>query len=106
MAKSPLGRMLEKVSATFCLLVSVTVFAVLVLPAITVPKLKLLAERVAGAAPVPESEAVCGLVVAPSTTLRVPDADPTAVGVNATRMVQLARPANDPPLDGQVPPVR
>jgi len=89
-AKSPLGTMLENVSATFSLLVSVTVFVVLVLPTARAPKLKLLTESVTGAAPFPVSEVVCGLVLALSATLRVPASDPTAVGVNERRIVQLA----------------
>jgi hypothetical protein len=105
-AKSPLGAMLEKESATFSLLVSVIVLALLVLPTATVAKLIELTESVAGAVPVPVSEMVCGLVVALSTTLRVPDSDPTALGVNARRIVQLALPAKFPPLEGHVPPVR
>jgi hypothetical protein len=103
-AKSPAGAMLENANATFWWLVSVTDFAALVLPTSTVPKLKLLTESVTGAVPVPVSAVICGLLLALSATLRVPDADPTDVGVNAMRMVQLAPPAKVP-LEGHVPPV-
>ncbi len=43
----------------------------------------------AGAAPVPESETVCGEPVALSATLRVAVREPVAVGVKITDMVQL-----------------
>ena len=105
-AKSPLVTMLENARAMSSWLVSVTDLAALVLPATAVPKYKLLTERVTGMVPVPVSVVVCGLLLALSATVRVPGSDPILVGVNATRIVQLAPAANLPPLEGQVPPVR
>ena len=40
--------------------------------------------------PEPDTATVCGLLLASSATLRVPDRLPTAVGVKVTLMVQLA----------------
>jgi len=56
--KSALAVMLEKVRFVFSWFVSVTVLAALVLPTATVPKPKLLAERVTGVIPVPVRAAV------------------------------------------------
>ena len=53
-------------------------------------KLKLAAESVTGALPVPLRPTVCGLFKASSVTVSVPVADPTAVGENVTPIVQLA----------------
>jgi hypothetical protein len=62
--------------------------AALVLPTAAVPKARVLAERVTGALPVPVRLTVC--VPALSVIVRVPEADPTAVGINEARMVQEA----------------
>ena len=53
-ANGPLAVTVRLLSATACLLVSVTVLAVLVLPATVVLKLRLVTERVTGALPVPD----------------------------------------------------
>ena len=53
-ANGPLAVMLLVLSATARLLVNVTVLAALVLPATVVLKLRLLADRVTGATPVPD----------------------------------------------------
>ncbi len=53
-ANGPLAVMLLMLSATARLLVNVTVLAALVLPATVVLKLRLLADRVTGAMPVPD----------------------------------------------------
>jgi hypothetical protein len=63
-AKSPAVATPVNVSAVFSLLVRVTNFAALVLPATTAPNTKLLAERVTGRTPVPLRLTVCGLVSA------------------------------------------
>jgi len=52
-ANGPLAVMPPKFSATFRRFVTVTVLAELVLPTATVPKLKLVADRLTGALPVP-----------------------------------------------------
>jgi hypothetical protein len=103
-AKSPLGVMLENTRAAFWWLVSVTDFAVLVLPTTTVPKLKLLAERVTGATPVPVSAVVCGLLLASSLTVSVAVALPNAEGVNVTPILQLFPAPSVLGLRGQFPP--
>jgi hypothetical protein len=77
-------------SATPKRFVSVTVFAELVVPRVTVPKLNELVEKVTGALPVPERLTVCGLLGASSENVRVPVAEPTAVGENVTPTVQFA----------------
>jgi hypothetical protein len=56
--KSPLARMLEKLRLVFSWFVSVTDLAALVLPTATVPKPKLVGERVTGVIPVPVRAAV------------------------------------------------
>ena len=87
-AKPALATMLEKFRATLPRFVRVTVLAALVLPTATVPKFKLLEENVTGALPVPVRLTVC--VPALSVIVRVPEAEPIAVGVNETEMVQEA----------------
>jgi hypothetical protein len=78
----------------------------LVLPSATVPKFKVLDERVTGAMPVPVRVVVCGLLLALSTMVNVPVSGATVVGANDKTMVQFAPPANVLGLAGQVPPVR
>jgi hypothetical protein len=69
-AKSPVVAMVVNVRAVFSLLVRVTNLAALVLPSRTVPKGKVLAERVTGATPAPVRLTVCGLVGALSNGQR------------------------------------
>ena len=88
-AKGPLVPILEKVRELLCRFVSVTVFAELVAPMVTVPKLRLLADRVTGALPVPLRLTVWGLFRALSVNVSVPVAAPVAVGVNVTPTIQL-----------------
>jgi hypothetical protein len=76
--------------------VSVTVFAAVVVPTVTEPKLKLAGESFA-VVPVPLSETVCGLPDALSVTLRVALRVPLAVGLKVTLIVQLALTANELP---------
>jgi len=62
------------------------------------PKLKLVgAKLMPGATPVPDKVTVCGLPLALSVTVIVPDWLPVAVGVNVTLMVQFAPAATDVP---------
>jgi hypothetical protein len=80
--------MLVNVSTVLRRLVTVTVFAALVLPSARVPKLKLVAEKVTGALPLPDTETVC--VPTLSVIVRTPEAEPTAVGEKTTEMVHDA----------------
>ena len=90
MAKGALAEMPPKLRATFWLLVRVTVLDLLVLPTTVLLKLRLVAESVTGALPVPVRETVCGLSRASSVKVRVPVVAPSAVGENSTPTVQLA----------------
>jgi hypothetical protein len=74
--------------------VSVTVFAPLVTPMATVPKLKLVGESFA-VVPVPLSETFCGLPAALSVKLRAAVRVPLAVGLKVTLIVQLAPAASE-----------
>jgi hypothetical protein len=85
-AKPALVTMLEKLRATFTRLVSVTVLTALVPPTATVPKFKLLEERVTGALPVPVRVTIC--VPALPAIVRLPEAAPTAMGEKVTETVQ------------------
>lgn len=81
-----------KVSATLSLLVTVTVFAGLVLPNASVPKLKLVAEKLSGALPLPVKLTIC--VPALSVIVRTPEVAPITVGANTTLMVHDAEGAS------------
>jgi hypothetical protein len=81
-AKPVLVAMLEKLSDTFSWFVSATALAGLVLPTFTMPKFKVLVERVTCGVPLPISLTVC--VPALSVIVRAPDAGPTTVGENET----------------------
>jgi hypothetical protein len=82
------------VNAAVPTLVRVTVFAALVVPTVTVPKLKLVGDSSA-VVPIPLSGTSCGLPdalsVTPKEALRVP----VAVGLKVTLKVQLAPAAKD-----------
>jgi hypothetical protein len=75
-------------SAVLSLLVTVTVFATLVLPTASEPKLRLLEENVTGALPLPVTAMVC--VPALSVIVRTSEAEPTTVGEKMTAMVHDA----------------
>src|SRR5467141_4303622 len=79
--------------AVFSRLVTVTVRVELV-PSATVPKLKLVGEKVTGALPLPERVTVC--VPALSVIVTLPEAAPTTVGANDTWMVHDAAGAIGP----------
>ena len=86
--------MLEMVTGTDPLLVSVTVLAGLLVPTTLVPKLRLVVDMLSvGVTPEPVSETNCGLLEAVSVMVSVPVREPLAVGVNVTLMVQLEFPA-------------
>src|SRR5271166_1163247 len=65
----------------------------LVLPTVTVPKFKVLAEKVTGALPLPVRVTIWGLLRASSLNVSVPVAAPAAAGENVTPTVQPAPPA-------------
>jgi hypothetical protein len=89
----------EIVTAVGCLLVTVTVFATLVVVTAWLPNAKVLGLTVTGTTPLPVSETVCGLLLALSAIVKVPVRLPVAVGVSVTLTVQLA------PADTEVPHV-
>jgi len=96
-----------KFSAIDWLFVSVTLFAVLVVFTVTLPKSTVLADSVTGATPVPESAENCGLLVAVSITVICPPAvAPSVVGLKSIPIMQFAPPASvpvtTPPEIGQV----
>ena len=93
-AKPALATILVKLRASFPRFATVTVLAALVEPAATLPKLRVLDEKVTGAFPVPVSPTVC--VPASSEMVRMPEAEPRAVGVNETRIVHDPAGATDP----------
>ena len=73
------------------LFVTVTVFAALVEPTVSLPKLRLVGETVTGAVPVPESVTVCGLPLALSPMLSdAAGAAPVVTGLKVSMTVQLA----------------
>jgi hypothetical protein len=84
------------VSVVVPTLVSVTVFAALIVPMATVPKLKLLGESFA-VVPIPLSGTCCGLPLALSVMLNAAVRVPVAVGLKVTLVVQLAPAANELP---------
>jgi hypothetical protein len=71
--------------------------AAVVLPIATVPKLRLVAERVIGALPVPVRLTVCGLVKALSVNVSAPLSAPIIDGVNVTPTVQVPPAATPEP---------
>jgi hypothetical protein len=86
-ANGALVATLLMVSAAFRRFVRVTVSVELVIST-TLPKFKLVGEKVTGALPLPESVTVC--VPALSVIVMLPEAVPTMVGVNDTWMVHDA----------------
>ena len=84
------------VSVVVPTLVSVTVFAALIIPMATVPKLKLVGESFA-VVPTPLSVTFCGLPAALSVMLNAAVRVPDAVGLNLTLILQLAPAANEVP---------
>jgi hypothetical protein len=78
----------EIVTAALVLLVSVTLFAVLVVPKAWFPKLREAAESVNWATPVPVRLTFCGLLPAVSVRMRVAVSAPRTEGVYVTLTVQ------------------
>lgn len=71
-------------------MVNVTVLALLVVLTTWLPKsIVPLGENVTGCTPRPDKFAVCGLLLASSEIARVPESNPSAVGVKVTLITQL-----------------
>jgi hypothetical protein len=87
----------EKLRLVDSLLVSVVVFEALVCPTVSLPNARLVALRVNGKSPVPESATVCGESGALSLTASDPVSDPAIEGVNVTLTVQDAPALMDDP---------
>lgn len=85
------------VSATFCRFVNVVFIGLLEVPTATVPKFNEVGLKVTGLTPVPVTEIVCGLLLAVSEMVTVPDCFPATVGVKVTVMLQVAPAAMDVP---------
>src|SRR5579863_7919188 len=85
--------MLVMLSVAVPELVSVTLFAKLVVPTDLVPQARLVVDRVTAGVPpdvpVPVRFTTCGLPLALSVTVIWPACVPVAVGVNVTLMVQF-----------------
>ncbi len=79
----------------------VRLLALLVVPIPWLEKLRLVADRVTGAVPLPVNCAVCGELEALSWTVSVPARLPKTVGVKVTEMLQLPFAANVPGDSGQ-----
>ena len=87
--KSPVVEMLMPVSATDCRLSNVKTFAALDVPTAVFGKVALTGVSLTCAPPTPESATVCGLFPALSDRVKVPVRVPSAVGVNATMILQF-----------------
>jgi hypothetical protein len=84
-------------TAVGCLLLTVTVFAPLLVVTASFPNAKVDGLTVTGTTPFPVNETVCGLLLALSVTVSVPVRVPVVVGVNVTLTVQVAPDATDVP---------
>jgi hypothetical protein len=69
------------------LFVTVTDWAAVDVPTAWFPKLRYVGTAVACDRPVPVKDAVCGLLLAPSVTVSVPDRFPVVDGVKVTLIV-------------------
>jgi hypothetical protein len=92
--KLVLATMLVRVTDVPPPFVRVTVLAALVVPTGTVPKLSSVGDKLTGPEPVPDRLTVC--VPALSVIVRLPVAEPRAVGEKETWMVQEAFTARVP----------
>src|SRR5260370_25225019 len=90
--------MLDTLSATDWLLVSVTGLGALVVDTTWFPKDKLAGLGVTGNTPTPINGTVCGLLLAPSVTVKVPVRLFVAAGLKVMLIKQPAPPAPDRPL--------
>jgi hypothetical protein len=80
----------EKAKAVVRWLVRVTFWAALVVPTEPAANVRLAAEALTGAVPVPDKLTVCGLFTALSVNVRKPVRAPMVVGENVTPMVQVS----------------
>ena len=85
------------VTGVGCLLLTVTVFAALVVVTGWFPKPRVAGVTVTGTTPVPASETVWGLLLALSVIVRVPVRLPVVVGEKVTLIVQFAPAASVAP---------
>ena len=103
LALAPVRVMLLTVSGALPVFDSVTVLGALVVFTFCLLKVRLVGDRVAvGAAPVPDTPAVWGLLLALSVTANVALRVPVAVGAKVTLMVQVALAAKVEGLRGQL----
>lgn len=93
----PVMLMLVILSAIFCRLVSVIDIGLLELPTATVPKFSELGLIVTGLIPEPLTAMLCGLLLALSVMVTVPDCTPVTVGENVTVILHWAPAAIEVP---------
>src|SRR5580658_1560314 len=94
----PVMAILVMLTAVLPVLLNVTVWAVVVVPTFSLPKLRLVAERFRpGAVPVPLRVTDCGLPAALSVMVTLAVWLPLAAGVKVTLMEQLAPAARELP---------
>ena len=89
---SPMKVMLPIVNAVERLLVRVTILAGLVVPTVSAASVMEVGDTFACTMPVPDNDAVCGLLGASSVTVSVPNSAPMMLGVNVTDMVHCPLP--------------
>lgn len=104
-AKGPVAAKALKVRLVFPVLVSVTVWELLVTPTEVAEKAGKDDKLTSGPLPLPLKLTVCGLLPASSVSVRLPERAPSAVGVNVTLMTQLEPPAATGVLVLQVVPL-
>lgn len=85
------------VTAVGCLLLTVTVFAALVVLTASFPKPRLAGVTLTGITPFPVKDTVWGLLLALSVMVSDESSLPRIVGVNVTLMLQFAPAANEVP---------
>src|SRR5438874_444914 len=98
----PVKPMLVMVNAAPLGFESVTALAALVAPTFWLPNVSEVGERRGGAIPVPDTTAVCGLLLALSVTVKIALRVPVAVGVKVTLMVHFPSPRTADVLGGQL----
>jgi hypothetical protein len=85
------------VTAVGCLLLTVTVFAALVVVTAWLPNARVVGLTLTGTTPLPVNETVCGLLLAMSVIVKVPVRLPVVAGVKITLIVQFVPAASDVP---------
>ena len=84
------------------MLASVTVFAAVVVPTVTVPNPRLAVDNESGAHPVPARLIICGVLLALSAIVISPGTEPTTDGSKVTDIVQAELTASAEGLTGQL----